>query len=66
MFVLISITDFEIQGFEKDTPTPNFAETLPQLCCPGKTGFPGLKEKEKNRKRRYFDPSQDVFGNRST
>jgi len=50
MLVLICPTVFEIQGFEisrkHPTPTPNFAETLPPLCCPEETRFPAIKEKK--------------------
>jgi len=66
MFVLIYPTVFEIP--RKHHPTPNFAKRLPRLCCPGETRFPAIKEnktKKKQKKTTYFDPSQDVLGNRS-
>jgi len=55
MFVSICPTVFEIQGFEISRkhlpPTPNFAETLPRLCCPEETRFPAKKEKKNEKKK---------------
>ena len=34
----------------ENTPTPNFAKTLPRLYCPGETRFPA----KKNKKKRYL------------
>ena len=58
--ILISVTVFEIQGFEKsqkNTPTPNFGEILPLLCRPGET----LNSQLRWILTTCFDPSQDVF-----
>jgi len=58
--ILISSTVFEIQGFDKSqktTPTPNFGEILPRLCCPAMTLDSHLNHIFPT----YFDPFKDVF-----
>jgi len=56
MFVLLCPTFFGYRGskyLENTPPTPNFAETLPRLCCPEETRFPAIKEKnEKTNKQK--------------
>jgi len=55
MFVLISPTISEIQGFKislKKSQPLIFAETLPRLCCPGETRFPAIKERKKEERKR--------------